>query len=96
MIIAIFDAEEPPYFLGPDMGSHRFYHEQLDWRGVHFALILDMISHDVSVPLGPLDVPVPALKNALFCMGAESNAGLSGILAGTEIPKGLKLGATLN
>jgi len=96
LIIAIFDAEEPPYFLGSDMGSTRFYEEQLDWRGVHFALIHDMIAHDVSIPIGSVDMPLPLLKNALFMTGAESNPSLPSLVKEAGIPKGLKLGATLN
>ncbi len=96
VIIAIFDAEEPPFFCGPNMGSRRFYHEQLDERGVHFALIHDLIGHDVSLPLGNQDVSVSFLKEALFIMGAESHPQLSTTLAQSDAPKGIKIGATLN
>jgi hypothetical protein len=53
------------------MGSHRFYHDQLDARGVHFALILDMVSHDVSIPLGSVDLPVPLSYN--HCWHSQGN-----------------------
>ena len=42
LVVAIFDAEEPPYFCSPSMGSNRFYADQLDSRGIHFALIYDL------------------------------------------------------
>ncbi|PAW63342.1 MAG: hypothetical protein B9S38_17685, partial [Verrucomicrobiia bacterium Tous-C4TDCM] len=28
LVVAIFDAEEPPYFHTPSMGSERFWHDQ--------------------------------------------------------------------
>ena len=49
LVVAIFDAEEPPYFRTPRMGSERFYHDQMDDRGVHAAVVLDLVGHDVSV-----------------------------------------------
>lgn len=108
LIVAIFDAEEPPYFMSESMGSNRFYADQLDQRGVHFAMIFDLVGHDISVPgemlplmskvpgLGGKDLSLPGLKNMLFMTGAESHVELSGIVSGTEMPRGLKLLATLN
>ena len=54
VIIAIFDAEEPPYFQTDCMGSTRFYEDQLDERGVHAAVIMDLVGHDVVVPFDML------------------------------------------
>lgn len=48
LIVAIFDAEEPPYFLGDFMGSRNFYRERDD-RGIHAAIIMDLVGHDVSL-----------------------------------------------
>ena len=56
VVIAIFDAEEPWHFLGPSMGSIRFYEDHAHKRGVHAALIMDMVGHDVVVPLEMLDL----------------------------------------
>lgn len=61
VIIAIFDAEEPPYYLSEGMGSVRFYEDHLKDRGVEAAIIMDLVGHDVLVPdhymrgLGPLE-----------------------------------------
>jgi len=108
LIVAIFDAEEPPYFLSPSMGSNRFYADQLDQRGVHFALIFDLVGHDVSIPddylplleelLGPLgkEVPMEMVKNFLFMTGAESHSELARLVAESGMPEDLKLVATLN
>jgi hypothetical protein len=96
VVIALFDAEEPPYFLGPDMGSTRFYNEQRRPEGFHAALIMDLVGHDVVLPLPGLDAHRSALANLLFIMGAESHAFLPKVvrtcLPGPELP----LVATLN
>ena len=112
VIVAIFDAEEPPYFSSSSMGSETFYAEQLDDRGVHFAMIFDLVGHDVSVPtaalpkfgkllkgvpgVGDFDLSLPVIGNAVFMTGAESHPSLPGMLDGTDVPSGLKLMATLN
>lgn len=87
LIVAIFDAEEPPYFQDPSMGSIRFGEDQLDDRGVHFAMIYDLVGHDV---------PMALFKDLLFVTGAESHPELPGLLGGTPLPKKLRLIATLN
>jgi peptidase M28-like protein len=56
VIIAIFDAEEPWHFQGPLMGSIRFYQDHARKRGVHAALIMDLMGHDVVVPVETLDM----------------------------------------
>ena len=100
LIVAIFDAEEPPFFLGECMGSRRFYEDQLDERGVHFALISDLVGHDVTLPASGLGGLAPKLAAPLapltFATGAESHPDLPGILGGLNIPEGMKLIATLN
>ena len=49
LVVAIFDAEEPPYFLSPSMGSWRFWEDQRDGRQIHAAVIMDLVGHDVSL-----------------------------------------------
>ena len=61
LIVAIFDAEEPPYFQTPAMGSNRFYKDQMDARGVHAAIIMDLVGHDVSMPLGDIAGLIPGV-----------------------------------
>ncbi len=102
LLVAIFDAEEPPYFLSSAMGSNRFYEDQLDDRGVHFALISDLVGHDVDLPLDlPGDLPAGVdlageLRPLTFGTGAESHPDLPDILTGIAIPERMKLIATLN
>jgi hypothetical protein len=55
VIIAIFDAEEPWHFQSPSMGSIRFYEDHLADAGVHAALIMDLMGHDVVVPVESVD-----------------------------------------
>lgn len=50
VVIAIFDAEEPPYFLSDAMGSQRFYADHVAGKvTIHAALVMDLVGHDISV-----------------------------------------------
>ena len=46
VVVAFFDAEEPPYFQTSTMGSIRFYQDQRTGP-VHSAIILDSSSQNV-------------------------------------------------
>jgi hypothetical protein len=72
LLVVIFDAEEPPHFQGLAMGSNRFYEDQFDDRGVHFALISDLVGHDVNLPL---DLPTRFV--AAQCIDGGPGATLS-------------------
>ena len=75
--IALFDAEEPPYFHSPEMGSTRFYRDQRRPEGFHAALIMDLVGHDVQLPLYGLDAQQQsALAGLVFMTGAESHPSL--------------------
>lgn len=69
VVIAIFDAEEPPYFHTRLMGSTRFVEDHIGER-VHAAVILDLIAHAT---------PLPGLEDIVALMGAESHPEWSGI-----------------
>jgi hypothetical protein len=73
IVLALFDAEEPPYFLGPAMGSVRFCADQADARGFHAALVMDLVGHDFALPL-------PSLANLLVATGVESSRSLPDLL----------------
>lgn len=79
VLVAAFDAEEPMYFLGPDMGSNRFVAEALQGP-VHLAVILDLVGHPVTVT--GLDVD----PDLVFVTGAESHPVLPGVLTGLDLP----------
>lgn len=99
LLVVIFDAEEPIYFQTEMMGSIRFYEDQLDDRGVHFALISDLVGHDVSLPalLGDsMEAASSRLAPLTFATGAESHPELPGLLREVQVPDGMKLIAALN
>jgi hypothetical protein len=86
VIFAFFDAEEPPHFLSPSMGSFRFYEDQRN-EGIHCAVIMDLVGHDV---------PVPGLEDLLFLMGMESNQGLEQVIQDVDPGPDLRILPTLN
>ena len=84
LIIALFDSEEPPFYLGETMGSRRFCEDHCG--GIRFAavIITDLIGHDATdceLPyieyLKPL---APHLRKLVAVMGAETNATFPGIV----------------
>ncbi len=85
-ILAFFDAEEPPFFLGPSMGSIRFYQNQR-LEEIHCAIIMDLVGHDV---------PVPGLEDLVFITGMESDSGLEVVLRHAEPPSGIRTVPILN
>jgi hypothetical protein len=89
-VIALFDAEEPPYFHSDDMGSTRFYREQGRPEGFHAAVIMDLVGHDVELPIRGLSALGGALANLLFMTGAESHAAFPQLvrscLPGPQLP----------
>jgi hypothetical protein len=104
LIIAIFDAEEPPHFQGPTMGSINFYQKQTDGRGFHAAIVMDLVGHDV--PLGPERIGamlgiraktgLPDLRDLVFVTGTESHPALPAIVEATPEPDGIRVLPTLN
>jgi hypothetical protein len=85
------------------MGSIRFAEDQLNDRGVHFAMIYDLVGHDLSIPsrilpgaLGDRGVAVPFLKDLVFVTSSESHPELPALVDGAALPGSLKLIATLN
>ena len=109
-IIAIFDAEEPPYYETAGMGSIRFYEDQMKQQGVHAAVIMDLVGHDIEMPLSLIPgapvrrfprlqtkgIPIPRLRNLLFMTGAESHPVLGSVVASTSTPSRLRLMLTPN
>ena len=86
VVLAFFDAEEPPYFLSSSMGSIRFYEDQRTGP-VHAAIILDLVGHDV---------PVDGLEDLLFITGTESDPRLEMAVRSSEPESGLRTVPTLN
>lgn len=76
VVVALFDAEEPPYFSAPSMGSVRFYEDQRV-EEVRCAIVLDLMGHAV---------PVPGAEHGLFVAGAESDSALLGVVRDAAVP----------
>jgi hypothetical protein len=70
VVFAFFDAEEPPYFLSPAMGSNFWYRHQRE-EAVHAALVLDLVGHAV---------PIPGWEDLIFVTGMESDPALQSIV----------------
>jgi hypothetical protein len=96
VVIALFDAEEPGFFLGPDMGSVRFFEERRDERGFHAALIMDLVGHDVPLPLPALEPVLPHFGALLFVIGAESHPALADVVRGCHRDPELPIAAAQN
>jgi hypothetical protein len=84
VVVALFDAEEPPYFLEPAMGSTRFCEDQADARGFHAALVMDLVGHDFALAH-------PHLANLLVATGIESSGALPALLDACPRPAELPL-----
>jgi hypothetical protein len=80
VVIAIFDAEEPPHYQNDSMGSIRFYEDQRAGLGISAAVIMDLVGHDVPVPDPDVSLVIPALPKFLFVTGAESHPALVSIV----------------
>jgi len=99
VVFAFFDAEEPPYFQTSSMGSLRFVRDQMDDRGVHLAVVLDLVGHDVPVDLLPFPLPLPGLeriRDLLFVTGVESHESLQTLLRDPALPRRPRRIATRN
>jgi hypothetical protein len=106
LIIAFFDAEEPPYFLGPCMGSNRFYQDHC--QSIQFAgvIVTDLIGHDLDVSGGRnrFGSKIPGVGLAtrhfsefVFLMGAESDGVFPEVVEKVaDGRKGLRILPTLN
>lgn len=106
LIVAIFDAEEPPYFHTDAMGSNRFFEDHVLGRHeVHAALVMDLVGHDVSLPVGQfgeavrqpsMAAAIESLRSLLFVTGAESHPDLAEVMNALWQPHHLRVIPTLN
>jgi hypothetical protein len=88
------------------MGSIRFFDDQMDGRGVHCAVVMDLVGHDLPVEttgpallasaLGVGQEDIERLKEIVFMTGAESHAELPGLVRATLGWLPLRLVAALN
>jgi len=86
LIIAFFDAEEPPFFLTDAMGSIYFFSSQRT-EEIACALILDLVGHDV---------PIPGFEDLLFITGMESHSALENVIKSTPENNRVRIVPALN
>ncbi|MHC4305944.1 MAG: M28 family metallopeptidase [Planctomycetota bacterium] len=97
VIIALFDAEEPPYFHTEAMGSTRFYEDHCAGLDFGCVLVMDLIGHDVELGIAEVDAALPHLRELLFVLGAESHFGLRSVVErAASAVEGLRVFPTLN
>ena len=78
VLIAAFDAEEPPWFLGEHMGSEYFArHPTVPLDRVDQFVCMDLVGH----ALGPDGLP-GEVRDTLFALGAERSAGTAALVDG--------------
>lgn len=71
IVLASFDAEEPPHFMTPAMGSMYFLqHPLVPVDRIDLMVCLDLVGH----ALGSAALPA-AVRNTVFLLGAETSAG---------------------
>ncbi len=76
ILIASFDAEEPPYFLTEQMGSVRWVAEPtLPLTQVDVMICLDLVGH----ALGPPSLP-EEIRRSVFLLGAERSPGVGSLV----------------
>ncbi len=86
VVLAFFDAEEPPYYLTPSMGSIHFYQEQR-LEAIHGAIVLDLCGHDLAIT---------DMEDLLFITGMESDPALEHAVRACEPGEELRIIPTLN
>lgn len=102
LIIALFDAEEPPHFLSKSMGSTRFYHDHCSDINFAGVIVTDLIGHDLSladlgVDISKADLLLPNAKETVFVLGSESDPVFPAIVEECEeATSGIKVFPTLN
>jgi Zn-dependent M28 family amino/carboxypeptidase len=71
VLFAAFDAEEPPSFLGPMMGSQYFVdHPLVPIESIDMMVCMDLVGH----ALGPEALPAD-VRETVFALGAERSIG---------------------
>jgi hypothetical protein len=76
VIVAAFDAEEPPYFLTPAMGSeHYARHPSVPLERIDLMICMDLVGHALGADGLPSEV-----RNSVFALGAERSQGTAAVI----------------
>lgn len=82
VIIAAFDAEEPPFFLSPAMGSEHFArHPIVPLDRIDLMVCMDLVGH----ALGEVGLP-SSVRDTVFALGTERSAGTPEIADSIDVP----------
>lgn len=85
VLVALFDAEEPPNFLTPQMGSQWFVdHPTIPLDRVDTVVCLDVVGH----ALGPAVLP-NEVRQSVFVLGAERGSGTPAFFDGLPAVEGI-------
>jgi len=85
VLIALFDSEEPPYFLTPVMGSQWFVdHPTVPLDTIDTMICLDLVGH----ALGPEGLPAE-VGESVFVLGAEKSTGTGPVLDALPAVEGI-------
>ena len=84
LIIAFFDSEEPPFYLGRTMGSRRFCEDYCNEIEFAAVIVTDLVGHDAEPDdLGlpkAMGLVIPHMKKLLAVMGSESHGAFPAIV----------------
>ena len=84
LIIAFFDSEEPPHFLGRTMGSRRFCEDHCGDIDFAAVIVTDLVGHDATdsdLPIpGAVKTLLPHLRKLVAVIGAESDGAFPSIV----------------
>ncbi len=77
VVLAAFDAEEPPHFLSGTMGSERFARAPLvPLARIDLMVCMDLVGH----AFGPPGLP-PEVRDTVCALGAQSSRGTAALVA---------------
>lgn len=81
VVIAAFDAEEPPYYLSPAMGSvHYAGHPAVPLERTDMMICMDLVGH----AMGADEIPAP-VRQTVFALGAEKSEGTSALVGDIDV-----------
>lgn len=76
VLVASFDAEEPPHFYTENMGSSYFVaNPTVPLAQVDMMVCLDLVGH----PFGPRELPA-SVRDTILIMGAEKSPGIGAVV----------------
>jgi Zn-dependent M28 family amino/carboxypeptidase len=85
VILAAFDAEEPPWFLGGGMGSEHFARNPpVPLERIDLMVCMDLVGHALGPPGLPADV-----NETVFALGAERSPSTSALLSSMSAERGV-------